>query len=391
MPEPAKWLAADDPGNPFGVPLLNLMLTQEYVATTQDPANAQRAVSWMQSVGDELDVRKAMAAPAIDCALTFPAAAILPDGIVYAPPSMDQKWVLAWRHGQLIAARSWTGEVEAVAEARHEGASLRVERLHLVESSMLRLGEPSQTFEWLIRCHALGEKLPFPVDEQGASVLQDMPLQAFSGFGKVIFCAARTWAPPAATRPLRSDGRLIRAAQRGDLAALSSAVEAGESVDAQGTHDGYTALHWAVARGDRAMLERLLSLGAKATSIDDRGGTSLMIAVVYRAPLEVLEVVRAAAPALAAAANSDGFTALHAAAEVNNAQAVPWLLSSGLPLEVRTKHGHTALHIACALGHVEAARALLDAGADRNASSPGGTPREVALAEGKPQTAALFE
>lgn len=90
-------------------------------------------------------------------------------------------------------------------------------------------------------------------------------------------------------------------------------------------------------------------------------------------------------------ANPDGFTALHAAAEVNNAQAVPWLLSGGTPLEERTKHGHTALHIACALGHVEATRALLEVGADRNASSPGGTPREVALAEGKPQTAALFD
>jgi ankyrin repeat protein len=123
----------------------------------------------------------------------------------------------------------------------------------------------------------------------------------------------------------------------------------------------------------------------------DLGNTALITAVVYRAPREVFDMVRAAAPALGAAANTDGFTALHAAAEVDNAQAVPWLLSDGPSLEARTKHGHTALHIACALGHVAAARALLEAGADRNASSPGGTPREVALAEGKPHTAALFE
>ena len=51
----------------------------------------------------------------------------------------------------------------------------------------------------------------------------------------------------------------------------------------------------------------------------------------------------------------------------------------------------TALHIACGLGHVGAAEALLKAGADREAPSPFGTPREIATKEGKPEVLALLD
>ncbi|MEM6988839.1 MAG: ankyrin repeat domain-containing protein [Myxococcota bacterium] len=86
----------------------------------------------------------------------------------------------------------------------------------------------------------------------------------------------------------------------------------------------------------------------------------------------------------------DGFTALHAACEVDNAAAVPWLATNGLGVEATTKHGHTPLHIAAALGHAATARALLDAGADPQANSPTGTPLEVARAQGKDETVALL-
>jgi ankyrin repeat protein len=93
---------------------------------------------------------------------------------------------------------------------------------------------------------------------------------------------------------------------------------------------------------------------------------------------------------LTPAETRSAFTALHAAAEVDNALVVPWLVTHGLPLEARTKHGHTALHVACAHGHAEAAKALLAAGADIQAASPGGTPRDIALAENKPALAELL-
>jgi len=52
-PTKAKWLGADDPGNPFGVELLDLMVTQQLIATSSDRAAAERAMSWSASMGAE--------------------------------------------------------------------------------------------------------------------------------------------------------------------------------------------------------------------------------------------------------------------------------------------------------------------------------------------------
>jgi len=117
---------------------------------------------------------------------------------------------------------------------------------------------------------------------------------------------------------------------------------------------------------------------------------ALGIAIVHKAPMEILESLADGNLDLSLA-NEDGFNGMHAAAETNRGDIVPWLVARGLPLEARTRHGHTALHIGCALGHADAVRALLDAGADPEAESPGGTPLQVARTEGKSETLALME
>ncbi len=386
----APWLAADDPGNPFGVPLLDLMVTQQLIATSSHLACAERSVSWGRSIGDDLDPAAALKAPYIDCALEFPAERRLPEGILYAPPSMDLKWVLAWRGGLVLAARSWTGNVEAVARAKHQGERLTIDRLWVAEESMLRSGPLPHTFDWLVRAHALGQRIPFPASDAGAEMFEKVPAAAFGGFGKAIFCAAKAWTPPPITRPLRSDGALIRAVRSGDHAAVRRAVEQGADVDAPATFGGYTALHLAIVRKDVETFRLLRELGANPAAIADRGMHALGIAIVHGAPMEIFESLADGKLDLSLS-NEDGFAALHVAAETNRGDVVPWLIARGLPLEARTKHGHTPLHIACALGHVDAARALLDAGADPVATSPGGTPLDVARAEQKAGTVALLE
>src|SRR5262249_49105048 len=135
----ARWLAASDAGNPFGVPLLDLMMLQGYLATSQDPQAAARSVSWRGSTGVELAPVGVVHLPPIACELRYPCAPSLPDGILYAPPSMDEKWVLALRAGHVLAARSWTGTVEALADARRDGDTLVLERLRTVENTSLRM------------------------------------------------------------------------------------------------------------------------------------------------------------------------------------------------------------------------------------------------------------
>jgi hypothetical protein len=390
---PARWLAADDPGNPFGVPLLDLMELQQLLSTTTDPEQAKRSVSWGRSTGEELfaSAQAVSSLPPLECALRYPAARSLPNGILYAPPSQDWKWVLALRDGRVLAARSWTGAVEAVADARRDGDSLVLERLRVAETSSLRLSSRLvEVLDWLIRVHVWDQRLPLPVDDAAAELLAEAPLSGFGPFGKALFCAAKSWNPPPPPRPLRSDGDVIVAARVGDLAALRRHVEHGADVDAPGTLGGRTALHLAVMKGDVELFDELVRLGANPAAVADRALHALHMAVVHEAPHPLLERLAATRLDLTLP-NADGFTALHAAAEIDHGAVVPWLVAHGLPLEARTRHGHTALHIACALGHAEAAKALLTAGADIEASSPGGTPRDVARAENRPALVALLD
>jgi hypothetical protein len=143
----ARWLDAAD--NRFGIPVLDLTpITQTMPSATQDPAVAARAVGWAKNTGAELEDAALQAAAPIACALRYPAAPVLPDGLLFTPSRMEEKWVIAFRRGAILAARSWTGIVDAVAETRREGDELVVHALRLAEPTALRtFGDPVQTRE----------------------------------------------------------------------------------------------------------------------------------------------------------------------------------------------------------------------------------------------------
>jgi hypothetical protein len=389
-PPAARWRDAAD--NRFGVAVLDLTpITQTMLSATKDPAVAARAVSWGKSTGAELDDAALRAVAPISCALRYPAASVLPDGLLFTPSRMEEKWVIAFRRGAVLAARSWTGIVEAVGETRRDGDELVVHALHLAETTALRsFGDPVQAFDWLLRSHALGQMLPLPAEDDALRMLEAVPLAVFAPFGSKALCAARGWAPPTPQRPLRSDGALVIAVRAGDVAHVRALCAAGEPVDAPTTCAGYTALSLAMVRGDIVMVRALLDLGADPGARSDGGNFPLGHGIVHKAPIEALEAL-VSRGADVRAVNDDGFGALHAAAEVGHAAVVPWLLGNGLDIEARTGRGHTALQIACALGHVDAATALLDAGADAGAGPPGATAREIAEGEGKADVVALLD
>ena len=211
------------------------------ISTTKDPALASRSVSWASSTGTELDDSALLSRPPIAGELRYPAAKLLPTGLLFTPRRMEEKWVLAYRPGKLLAARSWTGTVEAVAEAVHDGEALTLRNLRIAEPSALRaVGDPLQIFDWMVRSHALQQRLPIPLDEIGAQMLEAVPMMLFSAFGSVAFCAAVGWSPPPPTISLRSNGELRRAVRAKDSAKVKALVQAGEAVDAPSTHWGYT-------------------------------------------------------------------------------------------------------------------------------------------------------
>jgi ankyrin repeat protein len=387
--ETAQWMDADAPDNPFDYDVLNLMVTQTLIATSRDADQARTCMQWQGSLGTELDLQPSEAWPPIPCEIEFPLSDAFPDGILFAPSSMEQRWVLCWREPHLIAARSWTGRVDAVASGRVANDRLLLTELRLAEDSPLRMGPVASTFEWLVRTHALRQKIPFPAHEEGAASLERTPPLAFTAFGDLIFCASKVWRPPPFDAPLCSRGAVQLGCLKGDARAIEAAVKAGEPVDAPGP-GGMTALLGAVARGDPALVELLLRLGADPSRRADGGGDVFSMATRFEAPPEIFERLRAAG-APVDRADSEGFNALHFAAEPDYAEMVPWLVENGVDIEARNGHGLTPLHVACGLGRTRVARALLEMGADLEASSPHGTPLELAEREGHAEAAELLK
>jgi hypothetical protein len=388
-PAAARWLPVGHPHNPFDVEILDLMALQQVVSTTTVREHAERSVSWGASTGEELDPSALLTEPPLACALRYPAAKDLPDGLLYEPLSMDFKWVLVHRQGRVLAVRSWTGHIEAVADVRRDGDEVVLEELRFAATSELR-GFPRAVdlFDWLIRVHVWDQRLPLPVDDDLARQLELVPLSGFGLFGKALFCAAKDWRPPPPPAPLRAIGPVVHAVRQRDVGALEAAIRRGAAIDTPSPLGGRTALHLAIGLREPALVRVLLDHGADPALVDDRGLHALGLATVAKAPIDLLDRL---AGVDVARSNHDGFTPLHAAAEVDNGVAIPWLVARGVPLQARTRHGHTALHVACALGHVDAARALLAAGADREATSPEGGPRDIAVAESKPAAVALLD
>lgn len=377
----ARWLPAEAAS--FGVPVLDLYsVIGSMISVSADPRAAELSVSWSKKEVHELEAPKESVA-SFPCELRLPAEEDLPEGWLYVPSRMEEKWAIGYREGRILLARSWSGAIEAVAEVRHEANQIVVDRLTLMGALLDQFGDPRETFEWILRSHALAQLVPLPVHEEAATILEEVPLSVFSIHGVKAVCAARSWSPPPPARPLRSTSAIVTATRLGNTARLSELAAAGHSLDARSAMGGYTALHIAVIHRNPETTARLLQLGADPNITAERGMTAFLVALVQRNSIEMLDLLTAHG-ADALRTNTDGFGALHALAEVDHAEPVAWLLSRGLDLERKTGNGHTALQIAAALEHVETLDALLRAGANpEERAADGKTAREIALAEGK--------
>ena len=113
---------------------------------------------------------------------------------------------------------------------------------------------------------------------------------------------------------------------------------------------GWTALHYAVARGDKRCVRVLLQFDC-----------------------EVGERSR----------DDAGWTPLHEAAWSGRAKSLRWLLAAGAPIDVQDKDGWTPLHAAGYQGHFGCATALLERQADRVLpDNSGQSPVELAAQRG---------
>jgi hypothetical protein len=388
-PGPAQWIPEDK--NPFGFPILDLVsITGDLISTSKSPLEAETSMSWSGRFVKDLPMDMTPV-KSLSCCLRYPVDPDLQDGWLFCPSCMEEKWAIAHRAGKLLLMRSWSGNLSALADTRREGQDIVVERVQLADETFEIFGDPVQAIDWLLRSHALGEVLPLPVCEEGAQLLESVPLMVFGPYGRRAAYAATTWAPPVPERPMRATSDLLTAVRIEDSARVAALAKASCSLDARSPVLGYTALHVAVVKGNLALCRQLLDLGADPNVLGDREASVAGTAMVHKAPLELLKLLAARGADLRRA-NVDGFGLLHAMAEVDHPAPLAWLLEQGLALEARTHKGLTPLHIAAGLGHEQALKALLDAGADAQAAAPSGeTARDFATKEGKAAAVAILD
>ncbi|MEZ4225701.1 MAG: ankyrin repeat domain-containing protein [Polyangiaceae bacterium] len=384
-PTPAKWLAAD--ATPFGYPVLDLIsVTGQMISASENVFEAETSVSWRRKTVDDVH-HDMQPAESLECQLAYAADADLPDGWLFTPTCMEEKWAIALRGERVVLFRSWTAEVKAYAEVTRERGEIHVHRLHLADDTLRVFGDdPVQTFDWILRSHALGQVVPFPCSEEGAALLEAVPLSVFSLYGNVAAYAAPRWVPPAPRQLLRTTSAVVTAVLRENPRQLTKAARAGVSLNARAPGPGFTALHVAAAKDNLELTRQLLELGADPNVLADGGRSVLTTGLVHGCSQELLALLvdHGADPLLA---NEDGFGPLHALAETNKPHYLNWLLSLDADLEQRTNKGHTALQIAAALGHVQALKALLFAGANpATLSADAKTARDIAIEEAKSET-----
>lgn len=131
-----------------------------------------------------------------------------------------------------------------------------------------------------------------------------------------------------------------------NLKVLKILIQAGVEVSSKSTLGGNSALHHAVEAEDESMVEFLLESGADANARNDVHTTVLGHAI----NLGNLEIVKKLIAAGADVHNSgvrSGKTALHLAAALNDVTTIQNLISQGVNVNVRNKHGQTPLHYAC--------------------------------------------
>ena len=175
---------------------------------------------------------------------------------------------------------------------------------------------------------------------------------------------------------------LVRASQRGDLAAVRQLVESGADVNSVGDHGMGPLLTFTPT-----VMEYLLSKGADPNRQTNESGHSVLLGIAYLNNLKCVRLLLQAGADVHAVVPETGETALHSAlagAGENasaadrhevvrlliqhgadpNRRTIPGRPSLAFWRDVRTR-GETPLHRAAAYASEETVEFLLDAGADK--------------------------
>lgn len=160
---------------------------------------------------------------------------------------------------------------------------------------------------------------------------------------------------------------LHEAAERGQAEMARTLLEMGANVDAS-LDTGQRPLELAVLQGHSEVVGVLLASGADP-NLRAEGTSPLLIGTAFRGQVELVELLLE--HGARTDETSDGWTALHHAADNDQGTVIPALVHCGGDPERVEPDGHrTPLQLAVFAGNVSAVRGLLDAGADPDGGMP---------------------
>lgn len=169
---------------------------------------------------------------------------------------------------------------------------------------------------------------------------------------------------------------------RGDRARVQALLVAGADINAAirsgepySSEWGATPLHLAARDGRREIVELLLQNGAKTNIADDRGATALHYGAAYPGIASIL----IGKGADANAHDILGRTPLHWAANLGKADGAEALMKRGANVSAADRFGATPLHLAALRGDARCVSRMVDNGANVNAADRFGvTPLQLA-------------
>ena len=149
-----RWMEAADPGNPFGVRILNcLSVAVGMLSTTKDARVAELFTIRRRDDGQNYVGQLPKQPVEVSCNLRYSQPSNPGEGVVFCAAQMEDKWDIYLRQGRLYFVRSWTGELIAVADVRFEAAEMVVS--HAITHSEHGAGPYAiQLIDFLIKSYA---------------------------------------------------------------------------------------------------------------------------------------------------------------------------------------------------------------------------------------------
>ena len=163
------------------------------------------------------------------------------------------------------------------------------------------------------------------------------------------------------------------AVQKGHRELVELLIQHRASLDSR-ERSGNTPLHVAAIcrnNGDCTIAKFLIAAGADINALSNNNKTPIMHAITERW-LEIAQLLIAHGADLAVAELNKGYTALHLAAAVDCPDIITMLVEAGMDIEIKDIKGTTSLGLAASKGHVASVAKLLRLGADLHATDDDG-------------------